>query len=670
MKRKLLQRTEPAPIITGNAEIILTAKVTGDILEVDVYEKKRILARHFLRKASKEVATLFMKEKTMLHGSRKPYEAGEWSGMKLSTLLADGELQITYWAIEKKDVAIAPEHEEIILSYLERKERYCTEKRAIRAIENEESEYAEEKRETALARKEDRIEKMMGKVEMITETKEFKEWMMQIFPEKYIFTENRTFKLGKRYYCASCGGKFYSKEKWKHNSEHECKKCGTKAIVKTRTINVCQKKSIIVFQQYDSDTVIERIFRFQCHDELWNQKASRSVWQQERIRLFLRKGKRTKIYYGTKNSEVAGERIQDWWDTKGGMLFDKKYLVYPGTIKKTTLPKILKEELLAGATKEMDYNRLVYRFEIRPFLEYLFKGKLFNLASEIIDCYCWSNGEIEFLDINATNIPDLLRLDKQRANRMRDIDGNSKTLEALQYEIQKSEKISQENLQYITDNKIDLNDLCIGRTGLSVNKAINYLRRQVEENRMSAKRTLQYYKDYLDMAADRGMDLRDDIVRVNKRMLEFHNRYLEEKNRQANEKRVKELNKKFPNIKKNYRKNKALYGFETEEYVFMLPKEASDIMVEGQIQHHCVGASDIYFERMNEGISFIVFMRRKSAPEIPYYTIEIKDTEIKQAYAAYNRKPDYGIVKKELSKWKQEIKKRMRREQENGRIAG
>lgn len=669
MKRKLLQRTEPAPIITGNAEIILTAKVTGDILEVDVYEKKEILARHFLRKASKEVATLFMKKKTMLYGSNKPYEAGEWSGMKLSTLLTDGDLQMAYWRIEKKDAAIAPEHEEIIFSYLERKERYCTKSRAIKAIEYEESEYAYEKREIALLRKENRIEKMMGKVEMITETKEFKEWMMQIFPEKYIFTENRTFKLGKRYYCASCGGKFYSKEKWKHDSEHECKKCGTKAIVKTRTINICKKKSIIVFQQYDSDTVIERIFRFQCHSGLCNQKAIRSYWQQERIRLFLKEGKRTKIYYGTKNSEVASEHIQGWWDTKGGMLFDKKYLVYPGTIKDTTLPKVLKDELLVGATREMDYDKLVYAFEIRPFLEYLFKGKLFNLASEIIDCHCWSNGEIEFLDINATNIPDLLRLDKQRANRMRDIDGNSKALEALQYEIQKGEKISQENLRYIADNKIDLNDLCIDRTRLSVNKAINYLRRQTEENRMTAKVTLQYYRDYLNMAADRGMDLQDDIVRVNKRMLEFHNRYLEEKNRQANEKRAKELNKKFPNIKKNYRKNKELYGFETEEYVFILPKEASDIMTEGQIQHHCVGASDTYFKRMNEGTSFIAFMRRKSAPEIPYYTVEIKGTEIKQAYAAYDRQPDYGTVKKELSKWTQEIKKRMTKEQENGRIA-
>ena len=72
---------------------------------------------------------------------------------------------------------------------------------------------------------------------------------------------------------------------------------------------------------------------------------------------------------------------------------------------------------------------------------------------------------------------------------------------------------------------------------------------------------------------------------------------------------------------------------------------------------------------MDEGISFIVFMRKKKEPAKSYYTVEIKDTKILQAYAAYDRQPNYQSVKKELNKWKQEIEKRMRGEKEYGRIA-
>lgn len=670
MRRKFLETTAPAPMTKEKGDITLTAKVIEDVLEVDVYEKGNLLARHFIEKAKRKHATLFMKNKKMLYGSRREYTEGEWSDMKLETLLADGETQITYWRIEKKNIKTGDEHEKVILSYLEKDEEHWLPKnRAVRVIESVEDDYRYENRVNAIDRKEKRIEKMMEKVEEITETKDFRDWLMKIFPERYIFTENQNYRRGKRYYCATCGENFYNKGKWKHNSVQECKKCGTKAIVKTRTMGIYEKKSVIVLQQYDKDTVVERIFRFQHNSWLKDQKAYTEFRQQERIRLFLKKGSRTKIFYGTSNRTDADEYEQEWWTTKNGMLFDKKYLVYPGTIQDTTLPKILKDELMAGAKekKEMDYNALVYAFEKRPFLEYLFKGKMLNLASEIISQYGY--GDIKFLNENAKNVSDLLKLDKQRVNRMKEVDGNSKTLKALQWEMKKGEKISQENLIYITENKIGLDELRIEKTGLSVNKAVNYLRRQIEQNKMKQKQILQFYQDYLDMAADRGMDLRDDIVRVNKRMIEFHNLYLEEKNRKANEKRAKNLNRRFANITKNYQENKEKYGFETEEYIFILPKSAEDIMIEGQKQHHCVGASDTYFDRMNKGESFIVFMRKKCEPEVPYYTIEIKDTEIKQAYSAYDRQPDYQNVKKELNKWKQEIGKRMRKEQEDGRIA-
>lgn len=261
-----------------------------------------------------------------------------------------------------------------------------------------------------------------------------------------------------------------------------------------------------------------------------------------------------------------------------------------------------------------------------------------------------------------------MRLDKQRANRLRNMNGNVKTLLALQFEERTGQKISQENLEFIDEYKVDIEDLQVQRTGLTVNKAINFFRRQMGLGN-SYQHTRQTYSDYLDMAAERGMDLHDDIVRVNARMFEFHQRYVDEKNREKNKKRAEELNKKFKNIKKKYENNKEMYDFETEEYIFKVASCAEEIIQEGQRLHHCVAASDTYFKRMDEGISFIVFMRKKKEPAKSYYTVEIKDTKILQAYAAYDRQPNYQSVKKELNKWKQEIEKRMRGEKEYGRIA-
>ena len=77
-----------------------------------------------------------------------------------------------------------------------------------------------------------------------------------------------------------------------------------------------------------------------------------------------------------------------------------------------------------------------------------------------------------------------------------------------------------------------------------------------------------------------------------------------------------------------------------------------------------MGASDLYMKKMNEGTTYIVFLRDKKKPKTPYYTIEVGwDGDIKQWYAAYDRKPDEEKVKKVLEDWKKQIKDRCEKEQ-------
>lgn len=659
MRKKFLETTQPAPApkIKEKYRKTLAVQIIEDkdrsILEVDVYKKGILQVRHFIDKDKEEYASLFVSD---CNFRNQHYKAGDWSNMRLENVMTDGDF--LYWHNDADKANSNKKALEMVGKYFSEKlqeSNYWNP--IIKLIERKENSYAWEQKERTLDNKKLKIEEIMSKVPLITTTEEFKQWIEEIFPERYLFRESRELKKGYRCHCSNCESTYYLKEKITHDTKTQCKKCKRDVIVKTRTNTVSKKKSVLVLQRYSEDTIVERLFRIEVSNFWYGKKAERHIIEQERQRLFLKKNTKTKIYYGVSHSQFAGELEQTWWTTKNGMIWDEKFILYPHTIKDAGLEKTLEDELLIGMKFgiEMNYNKLIAIHDYIPYMEYLFKSRFFEIAKEIIS---WGGHTPNYLNKNATNITDLLKLDKQRMYRLRDMNGNYYALKALQYEKEHGEKISQENLEFIHNNKVSISELSIDKTGLTVNRAINYIRRQMELNRKSFNATSRLYKDYLDMAAERGVELTDDIIRVNPKMLLFHDLYLEEKNKTADEKRAKETDKKFPNIRKNYRKNCERMEFYHKGYAILVPKNAGEIVREGRLQHHCVAASDNYFSQMNENKSHILFLRKIEDIEKPYYTLQVQDDEILQAYAAYNRKPNYAEVSKILSAWKKEMKKR------------
>ena len=167
------------------------------------------------------------------------------------------------------------------------------------------------------------------------------------------------------------------------------------------------------------------------------------------------------------------------------------------------------------------------------------------------------------------------------------------------------------------------------------------------------------YDDYLRMAQERGEDISDEIIYRNKRWSEFHDRYVEEKEKEQARERIKEVNRKYKAIRRDFRANRELFGWSSGAFEVIVPKAAGEIITEGRLQHHCVGTGDCYIEKMNRRETFIVFLRKKEDLKTPYYTIETEpDGKIRQAYAAYDRKPDWETVEKILKVWTKEVKKR------------
>ena len=89
-------------------------------------------------------------------------------------------------------------------------------------------------------------------------------------------------------------------------------------------------------------------------------------------------------------------------------------------------------------------------------------------------------------------------------------------------------------------------------------------------------------------------------------------------------------------------KNRDKYEYTDGKYSIILPKNAEDIIREGIILGHCVGRVG-YIEKMAKGDSTIVFLRKNSNTENPFFTIEITHHCIKQCFSlhdSYNKDPE------------------------------
>lgn len=81
--------------------------------------------------------------------------------------------------------------------------------------------------------------------------------------------------------------------------------------------------------------------------------------------------------------------------------------------------------------------------------------------------------------------------------------------------------------------------------------------------------------------------------------------------------------------------------FSGNDLMIVQPKQMADIAYEGKVLHHCVGG---YAERHAKGALSIMFIRKKSEPDKPYYTMEVSsDGKIVQVRGKRNIAPDKDV---------------------------
>lgn len=393
-----------------------------------------------------------------------------------------------------------------------------------------------------------------------------------------------------------------------------------------------------LFQKVPDGRIVERIFRVAFFKDQERMSVTEIV-----------RGYASEIgakewsdwYYGT-DRNAYGAR-QHWWDHKSIMTCTPLQTDFYSKNLEDLGIGIQEREIIKGIPGKVCRWRLMEAVKGTPDLaERAVKAGLGKCLMEFINAE-GARGVAKMADA-------LESVGRQKAKRLIALNANSMMLITLDM----CPKATDETLRKIgkikRDTTLDQITEILGR-GINANHFMRLM--EVTEKEMGLQTKITMYRDYLDMAERRGCDIRSEIIYRNKKWRRFHDIYLEELNRKKDEERAA----KFPGICRDLERNRKLFEWQQDDYFVRPAESAEDIIHEGRLQHHCVGASDTYMAKMAARESWICFLRKKEAPEEPWYTVEVDKNGIKQAYAAYDRKPDWEETDKILKAWVQQVKK-------------
>lgn len=141
------------------------------------------------------------------------------------------------------------------------------------------------------------------------------------------------------------------------------------------------------------------------------------------------------------------------------------------------------------------------------------------------------------------------------------------------------------------------------------------------------------YSDYLDQCKRLKYNTKDTAICFPHNFEAMHNRLSAIIEYQHNKQVKEEFNKHIEERKQ--------LEFSDGNLMIVQPKQLSDIAYEGKALSHCVGG---YAERHAKGALSIMFIRKKSEPDKPYYTMEVSaDGKIVQVRGKRNIAPNKEV---------------------------
>ncbi len=401
------------------------------------------------------------------------------------------------------------------------------------------------------------------------------------------------------------------------------------------------------------------------------QDEGQEIETKEVYRVFAFPGK-VKKYIWAYSGYQGGQYIYNWTPTNATT--DSNY-VFDGThtlinyynnikvINNSQVKYYYRDILKENSNKVINLNVIVTWFEW-PGIEIINKIGLSALNSHLLTY----GVKTSKLDKRASKPYQCLKIYPERIKDLQNaspVFRQTELWEAYQVEYQKKIHMSDDEV----DMTIALNQIYQGQKKMdfllkfmTLKQVINRIRDYQYESPCShspqAERSLtdvfnEYY-DYLSIREELGDDMTNSVYIHPRSLIAAHAEMVTEKENRANEQYIKRMCEKYPKSAQIYKKLNKKYRYETGPFIFRPAKDTAEIIMEGRIQHHCVGGEN-YLSKHNSEKSSIILMRYKKTPDIPYITIEIADKKIVQWYLAHDHKTKDEETLGALSKYEKYI---------------
>lgn len=180
-------------------------------------------------------------------------------------------------------------------------------------------------------------------------------------------------------------------------------------------------------------------------------------------------------------------------------------------------------------------------------------------------------------------------------------------------------------------------------TGLKIMQLCRYLKAQ--------NVTPHDWLDYLNECNRLGYNTQDTVISQPKNLRTAHDRV-------TSIRQIRETEAAVQKFKENY-KGREILNYKYGDYIIRQPKSIDEIVAEGEILSHCVGG---YAERHANGALHIMFLRKASEPDEPFYTVEVStDGKIIQCRGYKNNWVERGGTEKpqEIKDFEKEYQKHL-----------